>query len=319
MCDIADRRHTSDGSIVLSVMSPNDTTHHDAVDSVWRSERRRLIDIGYRMLGSVADAEDLADEAYARLLRADISAIDDLTGWLVTVTSRLCLDRLRSSDRKRRAYVGPWLPEPLVAAPAGRAFDDPADRVTLDDSVRLALLVVLEQLTPAERTTFVLHDLFGVEFNQIAEIVGRSSAACRQLASRARRRIELDPETPRATVDRAELEQVAQRFADACASGAIEPLLEVLDPNVVGDFDSGGHIPGAPLDSIDGAESIASTLVRAFGNTQYAFDVADINGEPGVIARLGTRVIAAIALGVRDGRVDLIHAIGNPAKLPRRT
>ncbi len=317
MCDITDRRHTSDGSIVLPAMSSNDTTHHDAVDSVWRAERRRLIDIGYRMLGSVADAEDLADEAYARLLRADIGSIDDLTGWLVTVMSRLCLDQLRSADRRRRAYVGPWLPEPLVTVPDGSAAD-PADRVTLDDSVRLALLVVLEQLTPAERTTFVLHDLFGVEFDQIAEIVGRSSAACRQLASRARRRIELDPETPRASVDRAELEQVAQRFADACASGAIEPLLEVLDPNVVGDFDSGGRIPGAPLDSIDGAEPIAATLVGAFGNTRYAFDVADINGEPGVIARLGPRVVAVIALGVRDGRVDLIHAIGNPAKLHRR-
>jgi RNA polymerase sigma-70 factor (ECF subfamily) len=295
-------------------MSPENTTHHDAIDLVWRAERRRLIDIGYRMLGSVADAEDLADEAYARLLRADIDSIDDLTGWLVTATSRLCLDRLRSADRQRRAYVGPWLPEPLLAMPDVGSVD-PADRVTLDDSVRLALLVVLEQMTPAERTAFVLHDLFSVEFEQVAEIVGRSPAACRQLASRARRRIEMDPEAPRTVVDRAELERVAQRFADACASGAIEPLLKVLDPNVVGDFDSGGHIAGAPLDSIDGAERIASTLVRAFRDARFEFEVGDINGEPGVIARLGTRIVAVIALGVRDGRVDLIHAIGNPAKL----
>lgn len=295
-------------------MSPDNTAHHHAVDTVWRAERRRLIDIGYRMLGSIADAEDIADEAYARLLRADIASINDLTGWLVTVTSRLCLDQLRSADRRRRAYVGPWLPEPLLALPDVGAVD-PADRVTLDDSVRLALLVVLEQLTPAERTTFVLHDLFGVEFDQVAEIVGRSSAACRQLASRARRRIEMHPETPRAAVDRAELERVAQRFAEACASGAVEPLLEVLDPNVVGDFDSGGHIAGAPLDAIDGAEPIASTLVHAFRKTRFVFEVADINGEPGVIARLGERVVAVIALGVRDGRIDLIHAIGNPAKL----
>ncbi len=295
-------------------MNPDNSAHHDAIDSVWRAQRRRLIDIGYRMLGSVAEAEDLADEAYARLVRTDIDSIADLTGWLVTTTSRLCLDRLRSADRQRRAYVGPWLPEPLLAGSDAEAVD-PADRVTLDDSVRIALLVVLEQLTPAERTSFVLHDLFSIEFDQVADIVGRSPAACRQLASRARRRIEVHPETPRATVDREELEQVAQRFADACASGVIEPLLEVLDPNVVGDFDSGGHISGAPLDAIDGAEPIATTLVSAFRNPRFVFDVGDVNGEPGVIARLGGRVVAVIALGVRDGRVDLIHAIGNPTKL----
>ncbi len=295
-------------------MSSDNTADYDTVDSAWRGQRRRLIDIGYRMLGSVAEAEDLADEAYARLIQADVESINDVTGWLVTVMSRLCLDRLRSADRKRRAYVGPWLPEPLLAAPNTRSVD-PADRVTLDDSVRLALLVVLEQLTPAERTSFVLHDLFGIEFDQVADIVGRSPAACRQLASRARRRIEMDPDSPRVSVDRTELERVAQRFADACASGAIEPLLEVLDPNVVGDFDSGGHIAGAPLDAIDGAEPIAATLVHAFRNPRFEFDVGEINGEPGVIARLGGRVVAVIALGLRDGRVDLIHAIGNPAKL----
>ena len=295
-------------------MSSDHRTHHDAINSVWRTERRRLIDIGYRMLGSIAEAEDLADEAYARLLRTDIDSISDLTGWLVTTTSRLCLDRLRSADRRRRAYVGPWLPEPLLAMPNSGSVD-PADRVTLDDSVRLALLVVLEQLTPAERTSFVLHDLFNIEFEEVAHIVGRSPAACRQLASRARRRIQTHPETPRAAIDRTELEQVAQRFADACASGTIESLLEVLDPDVVGDFDSGGHIPGAPLDAIDGAEPIAATLVHAFRNQRFTFDVGDINGEPGVIARLAERVVAVIALGVRDGRIDLIHAIGNPTKL----
>jgi RNA polymerase sigma-70 factor (ECF subfamily) len=292
-------------------MSPE---NHDTVEQVWREQRRRLIDIGYRMLGAVSDAEDVADEAYTRLVAADLDAIDDPTGWLVTVTSRLCIDRLRSADQRRRAYVGPWLPEPIVSR-ADPGAVDPADRVTLDDSVRLALLVVLEQLSPAERTSFVLHDLFSIDFDQIAEIVGRSPAACRQLASRARRRIQTHPEAPRAAVDRAELERVAQRFADACASGAIEELLEVLDPDVVGDFDSGGHIGAAPLDAIDGAVTIAQTLAWAFRDSRFTFAVDDVNGEPGVIARLGDRIVAVIALGIRDGRVDLIHAIGNPHKL----
>ena len=247
MCDTGARCHTAGYGFVPTDMShlPENAAHRDAIDSAWRADRRRLVDIGYRMLGSVSEAEDLADEAYSRLVVADLDAIADVTGWLVTVTSRLCLDRLRSADTRRRAYVGPWLPEPLLAS-ADPGGVDPADRVTLDDSVRLALLVVLEQLTPAERTAFVLHDLFSVEFDQVAEIVGRSPAACRQLASRARRRIRSHPDTARATVDRAELERVARRFADACASGAIEPLLAVLDPDVVGDFDSGAGSPARP-------------------------------------------------------------------------
>ena len=282
-------------------------------EELWRQHRRRLLDIGYRMLGSVADAEDVAGEAYARLAAADLDSIDDPVGWLVSVTTRLCLDRLRSSESRRRAYVGPWLPEPVLAATAGDP--DPADRITLDDSVRMALLVVLEQLSPAERTSFVLHDLFAMSFADVGNIVGRSPAACRQLASRARRRIRSDPEAPRRATARSEIEAVAHRFANACAGGEIEPLLELLDPDVVGDFDSGGTITGAPLRAIDGAETVARTLIRSFRARGFRFDVTDVNAEPGVVVRHGQHIVAVIALGVRDGRVDLIHAIGNPAKL----
>lgn len=290
---------------------------HD-IEHLWRAHRRRLLDIGYRMLGSLADAEDVTAEAYARLIAADIDAIDDVTGWLVTVTGRLCIDRLRSHESNRRAYVGPWLPEPILrhAAPAGT---DPADRVTLDDSVRMALLVLLEQLSPAERASFVLHDVFGVTFDEIAEIVGRSPTACRQLASRARRRIRTDSESPRSHVDRAELDAVAQRFAAACRSGAIEPLLQVLDPDVVGEFDSGGLVPGAPRRALVGAGLVADVLVHALSGPGLTFAVEDVNGEPGIIARLQGELAAVIAVGVRNGRVSVIHAIGNPEKLSHLT
>lgn len=286
----------------------------EAVEQLWRSHRRRLLDIGYRILGTITDAEDVADEAYARLLAADIDRIDDPVGWLVAVTGRLCIDRLRSSEHRRRAYVGPWLPEPLLDV-AGPGTGDPADRVTIDDSVRMALLVVLEQLSPAERTSFVLHDLFALPFDEIGEIVGRSAAACRQLASRARRRIQDDPEAPRTAVSPSELDDIATRFASACSAGAIDPLLEVLDPNVVGDFDSGGHIPGAPLRAIEGAGDVARVLVRSFQGTGSTFSAELVNGDPGVIVSLEDRIVAVIALGISNQRIDLIHAIGNPQKL----
>lgn len=295
-------------------MIENPESTDQEIAAVWLSHRRRLIDIGYRMLGSVAEAEDVADEAYARLLSADLATIENIPGWLTTVGARLCIDRLRSARERRRAYVGPWLPEPILADDGRGA--DPADRVTLDESVRLALMVVLDKLSPAERTSFVLHDLFAMPFDEVGEIVGRSPAACRQLASRARRRIRSDPDAPRTSVSRDELEAVAKQFALACATGEVESLLLVLDPDVVGDFDSGGAIPGAPLRAIDGAKNIASLLVRVFSTGPFEFAVHDVNGEPGVVVRHHGQIRAAIALGIRDGRVDLIHGVGNPDKLP---
>lgn len=283
-------------------------------ETLWHQHRRRLLDIGYRMLGSVADAEDVTAEAYTRLLATDIDEIDDPLGWLVAVTSRLCIDRLRASEHRRRAYIGPWLPEPLVNL-GSPSTPDPADRITLDDSVRMALLVVLEQLSPAERTAFVLHDLFALPFDEVGDIVGRSPAAVRQLASRARRRIRSDPERPRATVSRADLDVTAHKFAVACGTGAIEPLLEILDPDVVGDFDSGGTVPGAPRTSVDGAMNVARVLVHAFRDGDFSFDVGDVNGDPGVIVRRDGRIVAVTAIGVDHGRIDVLHAVGNPDKL----
>lgn len=285
---------------------------------LWRDHRRRLLDIGYRMLGTVTEAEDVAAEAYTRLLDADHNRIDDPVGWLVAVTGRLCIDRLRSADRSRRAYVGPWLPEPLVNI-EDPAAADPADRITLDESVRMALLVVLEHLSPAERTVLVLHDMFALPFDEVAVIVGRSPAACRQLASRARRRVQTHPEQPRTDVSRADLEDIAQRFADACGTGTIEPLLQVLASDVVGDFDSGGVVPGAPLHPLRGAEAVAGQLVATFAHPGFSFQLHDVNGDPGVVVFQNGQPIAVICLVPGDGLITLLHGIGNPAKLARLT
>ena len=281
-------------------------------EDLWTEHRRRILDVGYLMLGSLTDAEDVAQEAYARLVVADIEAIDDIRGWLVAVASRICIDRLRAHEHSRRSYVGPWLPEPLVA---DLAAVDVADRVTLDESVRMALMVVLEQLSPAERTAFVLHDVFDLPFDQIGPIVGRSPAACRQLASRARRHIEADKTTARFEIDPGDHRQITERFAQACEHGDLDQLIAVLDPTVIGDFDSGGAIPGAPLTELDGADRVARQLIRSLSPLPARFEIADVNGSPGVVVLIDNAVVTVIALGIRHGVIDLIHAIGNPTKL----
>src|SRR6266566_6401570 len=191
-----------------------------AFDEAWRENRRYLLDVAYRMLGSISEAEDIVQEAFVRLVRADLDGIEDIRGWLVVVVSRLCLDQLRSARSKRETYVGPWLPEPLIEPP-GEEFD-PAERVTLDDSVRMALLVILERLTPAERGAFILHDVFRFSFKDVAEIVGRSPQACRQLASRARRHIQAETGPARFDVDPAQLGRIAGRFIEASSTGDLD-------------------------------------------------------------------------------------------------
>jgi RNA polymerase sigma-70 factor (ECF subfamily) len=285
----------------------------DELTVLWRSCRGRLADIGYRMLGSVREAEDVVGEAFARLVARGLTSIDDPQGWLVTVTGRLCVDRLRSHELRRRAYVGPWLPEPILDPQGGGV--DPADRITLDETVRMALLVVLEQMSPAERTAFVLHDVFSIPFDDIASMVGRSPDACRQLASRARRRIGEDTGA-RFHVDIAEHTRVATRFKLACESGDLDQLIEVLATDVTGDFDSGGAIPGAPLNALIGALPVAVQLRSVFAQAPCTFAVVDVNGLPGLTVSIGAHLVAVISICVQEERVALIHAIGNPQKLP---
>ncbi|HEX2154320.1 MAG TPA: RNA polymerase sigma factor SigJ [Acidimicrobiia bacterium] len=282
------------------------------IEGAWHAHRRRVFDVAYRMLGSVSEAEDVAQEAYVRLLRVGLDGIDDPLGWLITVTARLSLDHLRSSHARRVSYVGPWLPEPLVDS--GSAFS-PEERVTLDESVRMALLVVLETLSPAERTALVLHDVFGVPFEAVAELVGRSPEACRQLASRARRRVADSDAAGRFKPSRSQLARTAEEFANACASGSFEALLRILDPEVAGTFDSGGHVPGAPAGPVRGDARVARVILRSFRQEAARFNVVDVNGEPGVAVIVGNEIRAVVSLSLRDDKIVHIDAVGNPDKL----
>jgi RNA polymerase sigma-70 factor (ECF subfamily) len=275
--------------------------------------RRYLINIAYRLVGSLSEAEDLVQEGFTRLLRADVDAIDDVRGWLVVVVTRLCLDHLRSARSRREAYVGPWLPEPLVNSAAGGA--DPADIVILDESVRMALLIVLERLTPAERVVFVLHDVFQFSFEELASMVERSPAACRQLASRARRRISADAGAPRAAVDPMEMRRVAERFIAACASGELQALLEVLDPDVVGWADIGVGAGALGQPSV-GRDYVAERVLGFFGPASgRTMVLAEVNGDTGIIATHHGRPFAVLVLAVREGSIIAIYSVVDEAKL----
>lgn len=280
------------------------------IGELWARHRQRVMDVAYRMLGSITDAEDVSQEVYLRLDRQNLSNLRDVEAWLVTVTARLCLDELRAAHVTRRDYVGPWLPEPLVSLPA--SDEDPADRITLDDSVRFALLALLERLSPAQRTAFVLHDIFGIPFDEIASIVGRSVPACRKLASRARQEVHSEQ---RFTVDRDELHQVVEEFRRACQHGNLGALAATLDPDVTGEFDSGGVLPGAPTTAVAGSQQVAALLLSSLEGRPVDLISTDVNGEPGIIVTLRDRIVTTVNVQVVDGRINHIRATGNPTKL----
>ena len=272
--------------------------------------RPRLLRLAYSELGDLGDAEDVVQEAWLRLERAGAETIDDLDAWLTTVVGRLALDTLRSARARRETYVGPWLPEPLVSG----GSDDPADRVTLDESVSYALLAVLEQLSPAERTAFVLHDIFDVPFSEVAETVGRSPEAVRQLASRARRHV--SRHGPRFDASPDEHDRAVRAFAHAVAEGDLDCLLAVLDPDVVWTSDGGGRAIAsrAPL---RGARRVGRAWV-ALGRT--AVDPAtpiELNGRLGLLlaGRDGHRSV--LSFQVDRGRIVRIDVVRNPEKLRR--
>lgn len=280
-----------------------------------REELRPLLfSIAYRMLGSVAEAEDVVQEAFLRAQRAEADGveIESPRAYLSTVVTRLAIDELRTARARREQYVGPWLPEPLVADPA----PGPAQEAELADSLSLAFLVVLETLSPLERAVFVLREVFDYGYAEIAEVVGRSEESCRQLALRARRHV--DDRRPRYDVSPGEREEVAARFFAAFESGDAEALVAVLAPDVVFTGDGGGKTVSVPKPVVGRARvsrmlaGFARTGVRAHGTLEPAV----VNGGPGAIARDAEgRVAIVLALDVAGGVVQEIRSIVNPEKL----
>lgn len=270
--------------------------------------RPRLVGIAYGMLGSVAEAEDAVQEAWVRLQRSDLEGIGDLAGWLVTTTSRIALDVLRSARSRREAYVGPWLPEPVETAP------NPTDVAELADSLSWAMLVVLETLTPAERVAFVLHDVFGLGFSEVARALGRSAVACRKLASRAREHIE--QRKPRFDVDPLAHREVVTAFADALGTGDLDGLLRLLDPEAVLTADGGGIVSAAPQ-PIHGGAAIAEFFAAIARRRSHRFvaEATVVNGSPALLQLEEGRLVGVMALGIVDGRIATIDAVRNPNKL----
>jgi RNA polymerase sigma-70 factor (ECF subfamily) len=292
-----------------------------AVDAEVLGERRHVMSLAFRMLGTVAEAEDAVQETYTRWYRMPQADRDEITvprAWLTRVASRVCLDVLDSARMRRERYIGPWLPEPVpssaFAGTIGAAGpEDPLDRVTLDDSISTALLLVLESMTPAERVAFVLHDVFAMPFGEIAEVVGRSAAACRQLAASARRRV---AETRKNRVTRGEHDEVVRAFSAAARTGDLAALIAVLDPDVVLRSDGGGTVTAA-RNPVFGADRVARFLLGTLAKGGPAVEVLEQQTGDGlgfVIWEEG-RISGVVSLAVEAGAVSDVWIVLNPAKL----
>ncbi|NHC46145.1 sigma-70 family RNA polymerase sigma factor [Motilibacter sp. K478] len=281
--------------------------------------RSRLVGIAYAVVGTVAEAEDVVSDCWLRLVAADADeAVRDVEAWSVVAVSRRALDVLRSARVQREAYVGPWLPEPLFDAPAqpSSGVGDPADRVTLDDSVSYALMVVLETLSPAERVVWVLHEVFGMPLSEVADVVGRTPAAVRQLAVRARAHVKAG--APRMDVPAGAHGKTVSAFLEAAGNGDLAGLVSLLDPDVVLTSDGGGVVNAARR-PVTGAERVARFLLGVAQKRKWGagdrVEAILVNGGPGLAFYAEGRLSSVAALTVVDGRVTRVDIVLAPAKL----
>lgn len=290
-------------------------------EAAFEQLRARLFGVAYRMTGSVADADDCCQEAWMRWRRADHASVRNPEAWLVRTTTRLAIDRLRSAQHRRESYVGSWVPEPLVepigAQGRSRADEDPAERAELADSLTFAFLVVLDELSPTERAVLLLHDVFGYEFEEVAAAVGCSPAACRQAASRVRRRLAArDPSRPPPDPEPDE-RRVLDDLLTSMATGDTTAVLALLAPDVVHLSDGGAHRRAARRPVV-GAERVARLLVNLAKRTPEGatIELVQVNRAPGVLVRVDGRPDLVMTLHVdADGRIDRVWAQLNPDKL----
>ncbi|MFG2821255.1 RNA polymerase sigma factor SigJ [Kitasatospora sp. NPDC048365] len=292
------------------------TDVESAFVDAFQTHRRYLGSVAYRLMGSVTDAEDVLQEAWLRWQSVDRAGVQDPRAFLTTVVTRLCYDQLGSARARREAYYGEWLPEPVVAAE-----DSPAELAELGESVSLAMLAVMEQLTPAERAAFVLHDVFAVGFDEIGATLERTPEAARQLASRARRRVR-EGSRRRTEVDVTEHRQAVTAFAAAAANGDIQALLAVLDPDVIWHSDGGGVVR-AGVRSIAGADKVSRLVAGLIRRADVefpggVFEFALVNDEPGLVFRTASGEVAGVlAFAVAEGRIAEAYVVVNPEKLTR--
>jgi RNA polymerase sigma-70 factor (ECF subfamily) len=282
-------------------------------EAAFDRHRRLLFTVAYQMLGSVADAEDVVQDAWLRWSSADRSDVADERAYLVRTVSRLALDRLNSARARRETYVGPWLPEPLMTGPA--AEPDPADVAELGEQVSLALLVVLETLSPVERAVFVLREVFGMPAAEVARVLGRSEAAVRQLAHRAREHVEA--RQPRFDTDRGRAREVTERFLAAAVGGDVDGLLAAMSPGVVLISDGGGKVKAArrPIVGADKVARFLAAIAPVGAELGLRVGMADVNGAPAVIAWNDEGPYMALQLVLVDGLVEQVLYMGNPEKL----
>ena len=278
--------------------------------AAFEGHRRLLEGAAYRILGTRTDAEDVVQEAWIRWSTVDQETVDDARAYLVTITSRLALNKLRELKARRETYVGPWLPEPVATA-----TDDPARAAELADEVSMAMLIVLESLTPLERAAFVMTDVFAMKSPEVAEALGRSPASVRQLVSRAR--AHLAARTPRQVVEKSRHRAVIERFLNAAVSGDVAELVAILSPDVTLVTDGGG-IRRAALRPIHSSEKVIRWILGVLSDPQVASlrpEIRTLNGEPAVVALGPDGVDSVYFLTVEDGRITAVHSIRNPEKL----
>ena len=282
----------------------------DSATEAFAAHRNLLFTVAYEMLGSAADAEDVLQETWLRWAGVDLGTVRDQRAYLVRITTRQALSRLRTLRRRKESYVGPWLPEPLLTAP------DVAEDVELADSVSMAMLLVLETLTPTERAVFVLREVFDLEYDEIAEAVDKSPAAVRQIAHRARAHVAA--RRPRGVVSPAETRAALEAFQRAAETGDLQSLLDILAPDVVFLGDGGGVVQ-AVLVPVVGAGRVARLLAVGLGRiaATASLQPVQVNGYPALILRLNGEIDAVIAVRIDDGLITGLYAVRNPEKLSR--